>query len=204
MVIILDYGMGNVGSIKNILHKIGEKEVIVSHDINDIEKADKMILPGVGTFDSGMNNLKKLGLIEMIQKYALIDKKPVLGICLGMQLLGKSSEEGQQRGLNLIPFSSYKFSLNSQYKVPHMGWDYAKIKDKKCPLVKGLENEQRYYFVHSYFAKCEDEKDILMTCNYGHEFVAAVAKDNILGVQFHPEKSHQFGMKLLKNFLEEY
>lgn len=204
MVVILDYDMGNVGSIKNILHKIGEKEVMISHDANDIEKADKIILPGVGAFDSGMNNLKKFGLIEIIQKSALEDKKPILGICLGMQLLGKSSEEGQQKGLSLIPFANYKFYLGTQYKIPHMGWDYVRIIDKKCPLVKNLEDEQRYYFVHSYFAKCEDEKNILMTCDYGHEFVAAVAKDNIVGVQFHPEKSHQFGMKLLRNFLEEY
>ena len=204
MIVILDYDMGNVGSIKNILHKIGEKEVMISRNANDIEKADKIILPGVGAFDSGMNNLKKFGLIEIIQNFALVDKKPILGICLGMQLLGKSSEEGQQKGLGLIPFVNYKFCLSPQYKIPHMGWDYVKIIDKKCPLVKNLEDEQRYYFVHSYFAKCEDEKNILMTCDYGHEFVAAVAKDNIVGVQFHPEKSHQFGMKLLRNFLEEY
>lgn len=204
MIVILDYDMGNMGSIKNILHKIGEKNVVISHDLDVIERADKMILPGVGAYDSGIINLRKYNLIDSIRKFALMDKKPILGICLGMQLLGRSSEEGKEEGIGLIPFDNYKFQLESKYRIPHMGWDYVEIVNMKCPLVKGLENEQRYYFVHSYFAKCDDEENTLMTCDYGHKFTAAVVKDNILGVQFHPEKSHQFGMKLLRNFLEEY
>lgn len=204
MVVILDYDMGNVGAIRNILHKVGEKDVVTSRDASVIRNADKMIIPGVGAFDGGMHNLKTYDLVDVIKEFANIDKKPILGICLGMQLLGRGSEEGQEKGLGLIPFDNYKFRLDPQYKVPHMGWDYVKIESKECPLVKGLDDEQRYYFVHSYYAKCDDEANVMMTCEYGHKFAAAVVKDNILGVQFHPEKSHQFGMLLLKNFLEEY
>ena len=204
MIVILDYDMGNVGSIKNILHKIGEENVVISHELNVIEQADKMILPGVGAYDSGVCNLRKYNLINPIRKFALEDKKPILGICLGMQLLGRSSDEGNETGIGLIPFDNSKFQLSSQYRIPHMGWDYVKIVNENCPLVRGLGDNQRYYFVHSYFAKCDDEANVLMTCDYGHKFAAAVVKDNILGVQFHPEKSHQFGMRLLRNFLEEY
>lgn len=204
MIAILDYEMGNVGSIKNILHKLGENDVLISRDADDIKKADKMILPGVGAFDSGISNLKKFGLIDAIRDFALVDKKPVLGICLGMQLLGRASEEGNEKGIGLLPFSSYKFKLPQQYTVPHMGWDYVQIVKENCLLVKDICKEQRYYFVHSYFAKCDNVNDILMTCDYGGNFAAAVVKDNIIGVQFHPEKSHMFGMQLFKNFLEEY
>lgn len=204
MIVILDYDMGNVGAIKNILHKVGEKDVVISRDVAVIQGADKMIIPGVGAFDRGMNNLKEYDLINVIREFAEINKKPVLGICLGMQLLGRCSEEGIEKGLNLISFDSVKFRLSSEYKVPHMGWDYVEIESINCPLVKALESSQRYYFVHSYYAKCDNQENVLMTCEYGFKFAAAVVKDNIIGVQFHPEKSHQFGMKLLKNFVEEY
>lgn len=204
MIGIIDYDMGNVGSIKNILHKVGEKNVIISHDIQELRKADKLILPGVGAFDTGMNNLEKYDLIEPIRQFALNDKKPILGICLGMQLLGRGSEEGNKSGLDLIPFDNKKFQLEAPYRVPHMGWDYIDICNSNCALVKYLIGEQRYYFVHSYYAQCDNDSNVLMTCNYGHKFAAAVEKENILGVQFHPEKSHQYGMKLFTNFLEEY
>lgn len=204
MIVILDYGMGNVGSIQNILYKIGENNVVVSHELATIQHADKMILPGVGSFDAGMHNLQKYNLVNIIQDFARIEKKPVLGICLGMQLMGRSSEEGTESGLNLIPFDNIKFRLNAEYKIPHMGWNYVNIKNYECPLVRNLDNNQRYYFVHSYHAKCDCEKNVLMTCDYGYKFVAAVVHDNILGVQFHPEKSHQFGIKLFENFVKEY
>lgn len=204
MIVILDYDMGNVGSIKKILHKIGENNVVISRDTEVIKNADKMILPGVGAFDSGMSNLKKYNLIDTIKEFALLKKKPILGICLGMQLLGRSSEEGIEKGIGLIPFDNYRFQLPEQYKVPHMGWDYIRIANNNCPLVQKLCKEQRYYFVHSYFAKCDNADNILMTCDYGEKFAAAVVKDNIIGVQFHPEKSHLFGIQLFRNFLEEY
>ena len=203
MIVILECEMGNIGSIQNILRKVGQKDVLISRQADIIMKADKLILPGVGAFDTGMNNLKKHNLIEPIKDFALNMKKPILGICLGMQLLGKCSEEGKEKGLGLIPFDNIRFKLNNDYKVPHMGWDYIDITNRDIPIVRGLEQRQRYYFVHSYHAKCDNEENILMTCEYGYQFPAAVVKDNIYGVQFHPEKSHQFGLMLLKNFVEE-
>lgn len=204
MIAIVDYDMGNIGSVQNILYKVGAKDVMISKEKEFISKADQLILPGVGAFDTGINNLRKYDLLETIRTFAINEKKPVLGICLGMQLLGEKSEEGKEEGLNLIQFHSSKFKLDSSYKVPHMGWDYVNIRIKNAPIVKGLEESQRYYFVHSYYAECDYVDNILMTCEYGDEFVAAVIKDNIIGLQFHPEKSHQFGMKLFKNFVEEY
>ena len=203
MIVILDYDMGNVGSIQNILYRAGQKDVKISRQEDDIAKADKLIIPGVGAFDSGMNNLKKYNLVELIQNMAMKEKKPILGICLGMQLLGRRSEEGNVDGLGLIPFDNIRFKVNAEYKVPHMGWNYINIVNKDSAIVKNLKKQQRYYFVHSYHAKCDKQDNILMTCEYGYLFPAAVVKDNIYGVQFHPEKSHQFGLQLLKNFAEE-
>lgn len=202
MVGIINYGLGNLGSIQNMLKVIGEKSII-SSDANDLQMCDKFILPGVGAFDAGMNKLNESGLTDFIKEVALVEKKPILGICLGMQLLGRKSEEGILPGLGLIPFDNIKFRLgNTKLKIPHMGWDIVEMK-KNIPLIKGLNGVQRYYFVHSYHAECDMEENVLMTCDYGYEFVAAVYKDNIMGVQFHPEKSHDFGMALLKNFVEE-
>lgn len=203
MIVILDYDMGNVGSIRNILNKVGQKDVLISRELDVIEKADKLILPGVGAFDTGMNNLKKHGLVEPIIDFARDRKKPLLGICLGMQLLGRRSEEGKEEGLGLIPFDNVRFQLDNSYKIPHMGWNYIEIVNERAPIVKDLDRRQRYYFVHSYHAKCDDAGNVLMTCDYGYPFAAAVVKEQIYGVQFHPEKSHQFGMRLLKNFVEE-
>lgn len=202
MIAIIDYGLGNLGSIANMLKTIGEKSVITS-DRNIILSADKLILPGVGSFDTGMKNLKELGLVEVIQSECLDRHKPIIGICLGMQLLGRQSEEGHLYGLGLIPFDNIKFNLNEKsLKVPHMGWDIVEFKQKN-PLINNLKQTQRYYFVHSYHAVCDFEENILMSCDYGYEFTAAVVKENIYGVQFHPEKSHDFGMALLKNFAEK-
>lgn len=203
MIGIIDYGLGNLGSIQNMLKVIGAKSVI-SSDIIILEKCDKYILPGVGAFDAGMSQLTEKGLVDFVKKAATIDKKPILGICLGMQLLGRRSEEGKLEGLGLIPFETVRFQLeNTNLKIPHMGWDIVDFK-KNNPLVKNLEGKQRYYFVHSFHAKCDFEENILMTCDYGYKFAAAVCKNNVIGVQFHPEKSHDFGMALLKNFVEEF
>lgn len=203
MIAIIDYGMGNVGSIKNILSHVGAKDIQISSERDILKKADKLILPGVGAFDKGVENLKSSGLFDIIKEAVVCDKKPILGICLGMQLLGRSSEEGKKKGLELIAFENVKFISTESLKVPHMGWDYVDIKRTE-PIVKGLDSLQRYYFVHSYYAKCDSQDNILMTSNYGHEFAAAVVMDNIIGVQFHPEKSHQFGMKIMENFVKEY
>lgn len=199
MIAILDYGLGNLGSIFNMLKVIGEKSKITC-DRDVIRAAGGIILPGVGAFDAGMERLNELNLTELIREEAATGK-PVLGICLGMQLLGRRSEEGRLNGLNLIPFECKKFSFDgSGLKIPHMGWDVVKFK-KEHPILNGLNGRQRYYFVHSYHAVCDDDSDALMTCDYGYEFVAAVARENVIGVQFHPEKSHDFGLALLRNFV---
>lgn len=200
MIVILDYGLGNLGSISNMLKVIGEKSKI-TNDVEIIRSSNGIILPGVGAFDAGMNKLNGSGLTEVIKEEA--DKgKPILGICLGMQLLGKKSEEGHLPGLCLIPFECKKFKFeNKSLKIPHMGWDVVDIK-KQHPLVEGLAGQQRYYFVHSYHAVCENPDNVLMTCDYGIEFACSVVKDNVMGVQFHPEKSHDFGLSLLSNFVK--
>lgn len=201
MIGIIDYGLGNLGSIKNMLKIIGEK-VIISSDTSELDKCNKLILPGVGAFDAGMSKLNETGLAQYIKNAASLDKKPILGICLGMQLLGNTSEEGRMDGLGLIPFETKRFQVKDlNLKVPHMGWDIVDIK-KDIPLTHNLfDQRQRYYFVHSYHAVCESIDNVMMTCDYGYEFAAAAVKDNIMGVQFHPEKSHSFGMKLLENFV---
>lgn len=201
MIAVIDYGIGNVGSIINMFHKIGVPSIL-TNDIEQIEKADKLILPGVGAFDNGMQRLRENGLDYAIKKHAIEDQKPLLGICLGMQLLGRKSEEGKESGLGLIPFDNKRFVFedNTHLKIPHMGWDIAVTTVKDDALVEGLTQVQRYYFVHSYHAVCDSEENVLMRCEYGYSFTAAVKKGYIYGVQFHPEKSHKFGMALLENF----
>ena len=199
MIAILDYGIGNLGSIMNMLKVIGEKSVITA-DKDKIKISDGIILPGVGAFDAGMSKLDESNLIHLIKDQAKAGK-PILGICLGMQLLGQGSEEGEKCGLGLIPFHCIRFRFDwMNLKIPHMGWDIVGFKQKSS-LINNLSGTQRYYFVHSYHAVCDSEENILMTCDYGYEFVAAVVKENVMGVQFHPEKSHDFGMALLKNFV---
>lgn len=204
MITIIDYGIGNIGSVKNMLKKVGHKSII-SSDINDIESAEKLILPGVGSFDYGMTQLKNYNLIEVLNKKVIIDKTPILGICLGMQLFSNSSEEGLKPGLGWINSKTQKFNFSNQdnLPIPHMGWNTVTIK-KDSKLLIDLPFDSRFYFVHSYHIECEDENDILCRSDYGYEFTCAIEKDNIVGVQFHPEKSHKFGMQLLKNFAERY
>lgn len=201
MIAVIDYGIGNVGSIINMLKKIGVS-CILANDIKQIENADKLILPGVGAFDIAMQKLNNGGFIDIINKHAIYQKKPLLGICLGMQMLGRKSEEGNEPGLGLISFDNKRFSFDSniQLKIPHMGWDIVDLNKKDDLIVNGITATQKYYFVHSYHAVCDSEDNVLMRCDYGYSFAAAVKKDNIYGVQFHPEKSHKFGMALLENF----
>jgi len=205
MVAIIDYGLGNLGSIANMLKAIGEKTIVTS-DAEKIHNVERLILPGVGAFDAGKEQLEKRGLDSVIQR-EVASGKPILGICLGMQLLGRKSEEGKKAGLGLIPFDNVRFdfsnideNLRKQLKIPHMGWDIVAFK-KNVPLLQDIQGTQRYYFVHSYHAVCDSEENVLMTCDYGYEFVAAVCKDNVYGAQFHPEKSHDFGMKIFENFV---
>ena len=204
MITIIDYRMGNLGSITNMLNKIGV-ECLVTNNITEVERAEKLILLGVGSFDNAINNLNQLNLIEVIKHKAINEKIPILGICLGMQLLSEKSEEGSLPGLSLIhgEVKKFKFSELNALKIPHMGWNLVN-KVQSNPLIDNLPSDSRFYFVHSYHFVCYNKSDILLTTNYGYEFVSAIAKSNILGVQFHPEKSHRFGLQLLKNFVEQY
>jgi glutamine amidotransferase len=201
MIAIVDYNVGNLASIKNMLKKIGE-EVIISSKQEELAQADKLILPGVGSFDSGMKNLSDLGLIEILNQLVLSDKKPILGICLGMQILGKKSEEGILDGLSWLDAETikFKFQNDSKRKVPNMGWNSLEIVKNEQALLNGINAESRFYFVHSYYVHCNIEADIMARSNYGIDFVSVVGHENILGTQFHPEKSLKWGMQLLKNF----
>ena len=204
MITIIDYKTGNLGSIQNILKHIGEKSVITS-DKDEIARAKKLILPGVGAFDTGMGNLMKLDLIELLNKKILNEKIPVLGICLGMQLLSEKSDEGTLPGLGWIKARTSRFNFvdTSKYKIPHMGWNFIR-QTKPSNLLNNMFPDSRFYFVHSFFFNPDDKSDILATTTYEIEFTSAIERENILGVQFHPEKSHKFGMKLLKNFVDSY
>jgi glutamine amidotransferase len=200
MIVIVDYGIGNLASVLNMFKKIGAKDVCVSADLEVISKASKLFLPGVGSFDAGMNNLEKSNLIPLLNKKVIKDKIPLLGICLGMQLLTKKSEEGVKPGLGWIDAETVKFNLDPslKLKVPHMGWNYIKVLNQN-PLIE-MESKSRFYFVHSYHVKCKDESQSLATCHFGFDFTCMVKKDNIYGAQFHPEKSLKFGMQILDNF----
>jgi glutamine amidotransferase len=202
-VVIIDYGMGNIGSIDNMLKYLGVKAVI-SSDVDVISNADKIILPGVGHFDRAMTNINNLGLMDVLKEMALVKKKPFLGICLGMQIMCESSDEGILPGLSFIQakVKKFDFSSDSKLKVPHMGWNKIHI-FKPSNILRGLENDSRFYFVHSYFVKCQNETDILTKTTYGFEFVSSFEVDNLIGAQFHPEKSHRFGVTLFRNFLEK-
>lgn len=195
-VVVIDYQLGNIGSVLNMLRKIGV-EAICSHAADDICEADKLILPGVGAFDHGVRNLHEFGLIDVLNHEVLIKKKPILGICLGMQLLLNESEEGKLKGLGWLEGRCVKFSFkndNEHLKIPHMGWN----------VVKGYkegQEEVRFYFVHSYHAQCKNNTDVLGTAHYGYEFPAIIGSNHIIGAQFHPEKSHRYGMEFFKKFL---
>jgi glutamine amidotransferase len=198
MIAIIDYDMGNVGSIKNMLEYLGFN-AIVTKDHDFLEQSTHLILPGVGSFDQGINNLRSNQLVSFLKE----TKKPLLGICLGMQLLGIDSEEGVEAGLNLIPFHNVKFKFeNTELKVPHMGWNTIQVINEKNRLLREMTSNDRFYFVHSYYANPIEEKISILSSNYGFDFTSGVNQNNVYGVQFHPEKSHRFGMKLLKNFGE--
>jgi len=201
-IVIVSYGMGNLGSIKNMLKKVGCASVI-SGEPDEIATADKLILPGVGAFDNGMKQITDNGLLPVLNRKALEEKTPLLGICLGMQLLTTRSQEGQRDGLGWIDAEVVKFDFGeqSQLKIPHMGWNVVR-RVGQSPLTEDMDSKARFYFVHSYHVVCNDAADVVLTCDYGGEFTCAVQHDNIMGVQFHPEKSHRFGMHLLKNFAE--
>ena len=200
MITIVDYDMGNSRSVVNMLQRIGFKAEI-TRDHKKPESAEKLILPGVGSFDTAMKNLEHFELKELLDRKALIEKVPFLGICLGMQILTNSSEEGNLSGLGWTEGSASKFKSENDIKVPHMGWNYIQP-SSNSRLCKNLEDNSRFYFVHSYYVQVHEEEHSSMKTKYSLEFDSGIEKDNIFGVQFHPEKSHKFGMQILKNFAE--
>lgn len=200
-IVIIDYGMGNLHSVWKKLKKLNAN-VIVSNNYNDIKSSDKIILPGVGHFGKAMDSLNSLNLIDVLNEHVLIAKKPILGICLGMQLMTNSSAEGNVKGLGWFDAEVIRFNVKDtlEYKVPHTGWNQIDIK-KESALMKDIPNFSEFYFVHSYHVSTKQKSDILNNTEYEYSFVSAIEKENIFGVQYHPEKSHDVGELLLNNFI---
>ena len=199
MITIVDYGMGNLGSVFNMFKKIGVASKITS-DLEEIKTATKLLLPGVGSFDKAIQRINTSKIKEVLDYKVLKEQTPILGICLGMQLLTNSSEEGIEKGLGYINASAKKFSFqDNKMKIPHMGWNLVH-KSTKSKLTDGFIQESRFYFVHSYYVEVENQENSILKTNYGLEFDSAIQHENVYGAQFHPEKSHKYGMKLLENF----
>jgi glutamine amidotransferase len=191
--------LGNIGSVKKMCEVAGA-DVVIVRTPEDLAVAERIILPGVGAFDEGISRLKDAGLFDSIRLYSNEKQRPILGICLGMQMLGEGSEEGALPGLGLIPSRCLKFKDDIiGCKVPHMGWNTLLI-SQDHPVFQ-LSDSARFYFVHSYFMKCTQAKNVIAACKYGVHFTAAVANNNVIGVQFHPEKSHRFGLALMEKFI---
>lgn len=200
---IINYGAGNIGSIKNMLKLLGFESKTISTP-EEIETCTHLILPGVGHFASAMEKLERYKMINAIRVHALTKKKPILGICLGMQLFCNYSDEGHVSGLRLVDFNLKKFKpTNRSIKVPHMGWNYVKFIDGS-EFSKLFDSEQRFYFVHSYHIPFSDSKDVLTTTDYDGQFVSGFIKNNIVGVQFHPEKSHKYGVEFFTKYFSYY
>jgi len=202
MIAIVDYNMGNLASVQNAFAKLG-KDTVVESNPEKFKEYDKLILPGVGAFGDAMEHLRERNMINAIKEFAA-SNKPMIGICLGMQLLFESSQEfGEHKGLGLIKghvsaFDTSKFS--TPLKVPHMGWN--RMFTTSHPLFDGLDENHYLYFVHTFHVTCENEGDIIGTTEYGYKFTSAVAHNNIMGIQPHPEKSHENGLKILENFIK--
>lgn len=202
MISILDYGAGNTNSVVRMIEKVGGKSQRVS-TADEILNAEKLIIPGVGAYDHGMGQLHEKDLIDTLNIVALEKQIPILGICLGMQLMCNRSDEGSLPGLGWIDADVLRFSPDqlANLRVPHMGWNTLNI-SKENFLIPLANAERRFYFVHSYKVTCHDPSDVVARTHYGEDFVSAFQRNNLFGVQFHPEKSHRFGMSLFRNFLE--
>ena len=199
-VVVVDYGLGNLWSVRNAFEFVGAN-VIVSSDPAEVAGAKRLVLPGVGSFGAGMRNLREGGLVDALNEAVVNRGIPLLGICLGMQMLLNSSEEGQLNGLGLIEGGCKKFKHSSDLKVPHMSWNRV-IDEGRSNLLSGIK-DPRFYFVHSYYAEPLKEEHIMFSTIYGKKFASGIKRDNILGVQFHPEKSHKYGLSLMQNFLND-
>lgn len=195
---IVDYGVGNLGSVRNMLRRVGcDADIVGTAD--EMRACAKLVLPGVGAFDRAMERLDGSGLRNTLDKMVLEKKVPLLGICLGMQLLTRGSEEGSRQGLGYIAAEARRFPRGSGLKVPHMGWNIVTASNPS-PLTASFDGETRFYFVHSYYVTVDDEADSMLKCTYGVHFDAGIMHGNIFGAQFHPEKSHRFGKALFKAF----
>ncbi len=199
MITIINYGLGNLRSVEKIFLRLNQ-EIKITSAPNEILKASKLILPGVGHFKHGISSLKNSGLLETLNQKVLVEQIPILGICLGMQLMTKHSEEGDSLGIGWIDARTKRLESNQNLKVPHMGWNSINIK-KDNLISYNLNHDSSFYFVHSYYVECNNSNDVLFETNYGNSFVSGFQKNNIYGVQFHPEKSHKAGIQLMQNFV---
>jgi glutamine amidotransferase len=199
VIAIVDYGMGNLGSIRNMLRRVGAKSVVTG-DPDEIGAASKVLLPGVGRFDAAMREIAARDLRAVLDHVALERRVPTLGICLGMQLITRGSEEGEAAGLGWVDAFTYRFPDGGRLKIPHMGWN-AVHRHGESALAANLPSDARFYFVHSYYVTTDRPDETVLTAEYGVTFAAALETGNVYGAQFHPEKSHRFGMQVLANFV---
>ena len=199
MTVIVDYEMGNVASVLNMLRRVGVTDAVLSRDPDDVRRAERLILPGVGAFDRGMSNLEAFGLVGPMRQRALGDGVPTLGICLGMQLLASSSDEGTRPGLGWVPGRALRIEATAELKVPHMGWNYVTaVRDN--PLVPLDGERRRFYHVHAFHVVPDEPADVLAITSYGGDLATVIGRGSVLGAQFHPEKSHRYGMELFERF----
>lgn len=200
MVAIINYGVGNLTSILNMHMRLGIQAMITG-DAEEIRRADKLLIPGVGHFDKCMQNFNASGLRPLIERRVLEEGTPVLGICVGAQMMTRSSEEGQEKGLGWVDADTIKFRIpaGSGLKVPHMGWADIEVV-KPSPLLADMPEEPRFYFAHSYHFKFDSEEAVIATVDYAYKYPCAFSRNNMYAAQFHPEKSHKYGMKLITNF----
>lgn len=205
MIAIVDYGLGNIKAFANVYKRLNI-DALYASSIDQLNKATKIILPGVGAFDHAINMLNKSGLRECLDEMVLAKKVPVIGVCVGMQMMAESSEEGSNQGLGWIKGRVKRFcypdnQMLLRYPLPHMGWNnISPIKENQ--LIQKLDDEKRFYFLHSYYFDCAHQTDVIATANYGFDYACIVNHDNVYGIQCHPEKSHHNGVSLLKNFAE--
>jgi len=201
MITLIDYGVGNINAFVNVYKRV-DVPVKIAKTKEDLIGAEKLILPGVGHFDHAMTQLNNSGMRDTLDKMVLLDKIPVIGICVGMQMMANNSDEGTMEGLKWIDASVRKFDeskINQVTRLPHMGWnDVRPVKD--IPLFKGLEKDAIFYFLHTYYFECTNPEDVMAVTEYGGEFASAAHHENKYGIQFHPEKSHSYGETLLHNF----
>ena len=201
MIAIVDYGLGNIKAFANVYERLNIK-ISIAHNAADIKNATKLVLPGVGAFDYAMSQLNKSGMREALEEKVLEHHTPVIGICVGMQMMAKSSDEGKLPGLGWFDAAVKLFDTEKipyKTRLPHMGWNTIKLAGQNR-LLEQLDDESRFYFLHSYYFSCNQQQDIIAKTDYGIEYASAVNKGNIFGIQFHPEKSHQNGIQLLHNF----